>query len=635
LAGAATPTGAEAAAAIDSAAGGGAGSATGAAGDADAAAGGRIPQRSEIDGRYKWRLEDMFADDALWEREHAGILASYGRIGEFRGRLSESAETLLACLALQDEISMRCEALYAYAKMRRDEDNANDRYQAFTDRAMTVFTEAMAACSYIAPELLAAGAERLEGFLAGNAELAVYRHFIDDLLRERAHILSESEEAILALAADPLGAAGDIYTKFTNADMKFPSVADERGEPAELSEGRYVRFLESGDRRVRDEAFHKLYSEYGLYRNTIAASLAASVKKDRFLSQARKYGSSIEMFLDANKIPVPIYDGLIKTVDANLGLLHRYAALRRRALGLEELHMYDLYAPIVAESDRKVSFEEAVELVKAGLSALGPQYGADLAKGLSSGWIDVYENANKTRGAYSWGTYRSHPYILMNYQGRIDDVLTLAHEIGHSMHSYYTNRAQPYVYSEYKIFVAEVASTVNETLVLGHLIGAARDGREKAYLLNRQLETLRGTLFRQTMFAEFERIIHGRLQQGGALTPDALSDAYKALNDKYFAAQVCVDGEIALEWARIPHFYHAFYVYQYATGISAATSLAGRIAGEGAPAVERYMRFLAGGGSDYPINLLQAAGVDLTSAEPIENAMRVFEGALQELERLI
>jgi oligoendopeptidase F len=577
----------------------------------------------------------MFADDALWEREHADIAASYGQIGAFRGRLAESAETLLACLRLQDEISMRCEHIYAYAKMRRDEDNANDRYQAFTDMAMAVFTEAMAACSYIAPEILAAGEERLEGFMAENAELAAYRHFLGDLLREKAHILSESEEAILALASEPLHSAGDIYTKFTNADLKFPSVTGEDGEPAELSEGRYVRFLESADRRVRDEAFHKLYATYGLYRNTIAASLAASVKKDRFLSQARKYGSSIEMFLDANKIPVSIYDNLIKTVGERLGLLHRYIALRKRALGLDELRMYDLYAPIVAESDRRVGFEEAAELVKAGLATLGPQYGADLAKGISSGWIDVYENANKTRGAYSWGTYRSHPYILLNYQDKLDDVLTLAHELGHSMHSYYTNRAQPYVYSEYKIFVAEVASTVNETIMLNHLIGAARDSREKAYLLNRQLETIRGTLFRQTMFAEFEKLIHGKLQSGVALTPDTLSTSYKILNDKYFAAQVRVDEEIALEWARIPHFYHAFYVYQYATGISAATTLASRIAAEGAPAIERYLRFLSGGGSDYPINLLLEAGVDLTATEPIESVLRVFEGALDELERII
>ncbi|MDR3121790.1 MAG: oligoendopeptidase F [Clostridiales bacterium] len=601
----------------------------------------RVPLRSEIAAEYKWRLEDIFTDDESWARERAELAAEFPKLAAFHGAPAKSAAALLACLKAQDAFFSRCETLYAYAKMRRDEDNANDKYQAFTDIAMSLITEALAAASYIVPEILAAGRARIDAYLAESAksadtaELVTYAHYFDDLFRQQEHILPEREEAILALAGDPLGAADDIYTMFTNADLKFPDVKDERGNLAELSEGRYVRFLESGDRGVRERAFHTLYDTYSTYRNTLAASLSASVKKERFLSNVRKYGSAIEMNLDADRVPVALYDRLIEAVDGHLGLLHRYLRLRKRALGLSELRMYDLYTPIVPAADRRIAYEDAVSLVKEGLLALGPRYSADLARALSSGWIDVFENVNKTRGAYSWGTYRSHPYILLNYQSRIDDVLTLAHEIGHSMHSYYTNRTQPYIYSEYKIFVAEVASTVNESLMLNYLIGAAKDETEKAYLLNRQLETIRGTLFRQTMFAEFERTVHKKAQEGEALTPDTLSEVYKALNDKYFAKEVAVDGRIALEWARIPHFYRPFYVYQYATGISAAIFLTERIRAEGREAVDRYMEFLSSGGGDYPLLLLSRAGVDLTSPAPVEGAMRAFEAALAELEKLV
>jgi oligoendopeptidase F len=597
--------------------------------------GARVPARSEIDARYKWRLEDMFRTDIDWEQERRALARDHKALGAYRGRLAEGAATMRECLALQDGVARRCEALYAYAKMRRDEDNAVDKYQAYTDMAMGLFSEAAAEAAFVAPEILAAGRERVEAFMAEDAELAVYRHFFDDLFRQAAHVLGEREEALLALAAEPLGAASDIYTRFTNADLAFPDVRDEGGEAVELSEGRYVRFMESPDRSVREGAFRALYGTYAKFRNTLAASLAANTKRDRFLAQARGYASSMEMHLDPNRVPLEIYDNLIEAVGGHLGLLGRYLALRKRALGLAELRMYDLYAPIAEEPGRRVGYEDACATVLEGLSQLGPRYLGDLRAALGAGWVDVHENRNKTRGAYSWGAYGTHPYVLMNFQGRLDDVLTLAHELGHSMHTFYTNQAQPFVYSEYKIFVAEVASTVNEGLVLDHLIASAKDAKEKAYLLNRKLEAFRGTLFRQTMFAEFEKEIHQLAGAGEALTPDALSQAYKRLNDKYYAAGVAVDEEIALEWARIPHFYHAFYVYQYATGISAATSLVARIAAEGAPAVERYMRFLASGGSDYPIELLRAAGVDLSTPAPVVDAMRAFEAALAELEALV
>ncbi|MCL2060183.1 MAG: oligoendopeptidase F [Oscillospiraceae bacterium] len=602
---------------------------------ADGAAAGRIPKRSEIAPEYKWKLEDMFMSDEHWERELAALLEGHKALADYRGRIAESAATLLECLTLRNDISSRCETLYAYAKMRRDEDNTNDKYQGFTDKALGLYTEVSTACSYMAPELLAAGRARIDALLGESAELAVYTHYMAELFRQQEHILSEAEEAILALAGEPLNAADDIFTMLTNADMKFPDIEDENGNIAELSEGRYIRYLENPDRGVRERAFLGLYATYTKYRNTIAASLSSSVKKDKFYSIVRKYGSSIEMSLDDDMVPVALYDRLVDTVDANLSLLRRYLRLRKRALGLPELAMYDLYAPMVASADREVTYEQAVRYVKEGLAPLGDRYLRDLDNAFAQGWIDVFENVNKTNGAYSWGTYRSHPYILMNYQNRVDDVLTLAHELGHSMHSFYTNGKQPYIYCGYKIFVAEVASTVNESLVLEHLIGGAADPAEKAYLLNRQLETIRGTLFRQTMFAAFERIIHKNALEGAALTADALSEAYKGLNDKFFADEVGVNPEIAMEWARIPHFYRAFYVYQYATGISAAMSIARRIKAEGAPAVESYMEFLASGDSDYPLELLKSTGVDFSTPAPVEGAMRAFEAALEELEKLI
>ena len=598
-------------------------------------ANGRVPARSEIAAEYKWKLEDMFADDECWKREHAALLAEYKKIADYKGRLADGAETLLECFTARDNIMSRCNNLYAYAKMRRDEDNTVGTYQAFTDMAMSVYTDADAICSYIKPELLAAGRERIIAYINANPGLSVYSHYIDDLFRQSGHILSEAEEKILAMAGEPLGAADEIFTMLTNADMKFPEIEDESGNMTELSEGRYIRFLQNGDRGVRDRAFHALYGAYSGLRNTIAASYSSSVKKDKFYANVRKYDSSIEMFLDDDNIPVALYDNLIKTVDANLGLLRRYLALRKRALNLGELHMFDLYMPLVAESERKVDYKEAVGIVCEGLSVLGPGYIADLENAFTQGWIDVYENANKTNGAYSWGTYLSHPYILLNYQGHVDDVLTLSHELGHSMHSYYTHSKQAYINSNYKIFVAEVASTVNENLTLDHLIAKTAAPAEKAYLLDKRLELIRATLFRQTMFAEFERIVHMKAEDGEALTPDSLSEIYKGLNLKYFAAEVNVDAEIAVEWARIPHFYSAFYVYQYATGISAAMELTRRIKAEGAPAIADYMEFLAGGDSDYPMELLKRAGADMLTPAPIEGAMRVFQDDLNELEKLI
>ena len=429
-------------------------------GGADA---GRVPLRDEIGDKYKWRLEDMFATDSEWERECEALKASFDSIAAYRGRLSGSAETLFECLQAQDDISSRCEMVYAYARMRRDEDNNIDKYQVFAASAMSLYSDVMAAMSYIAPEIIAMEDGLVEKYLGEDATgtgLGAYRHFIEDLMRQKAHILSDREEEIMAMAAEPLSSSSDIYTKFSNADLKFPNVRDDKGNEVELSEGRYVRLLESHDRQVRRDTFSALYSTYGLYKNTIAASLSASIKKDHFVSTVRHYRSTIEACLDADNVPVPVYDNLIETVNQNLPLMHRYLRLRKKALKLDALHMYDLYVPIVEAADKHVPYDAAAGLILEGLAPLGKRYIEDLESALRPGWADVYENVGKTRGAYSWGAYRAHPYILLNYQNTIDDVLTFAHELGHAMHTYYTNLAQPYVYSDYKIFVAEVACMV-------------------------------------------------------------------------------------------------------------------------------------------------------------------------------
>lgn len=458
---------------------------------------------------------------------------------------------------------------------------------------------------------------------------------IKENLRQKEHILSEKEEQILAMSAEISDIGGDVFTMFNNADIKFPYIKDEEGEEIEVTKGRYIAFLESKDRRVRKDAFEAVYSSYKKMKNTLAASLTGNVKKNRFYSLVRKYPSALEASLDNDNIPVDVYTTLIDTVNKNLPLLDRYLKLRKKVLKLDELHMYDLYVPMVEEFDKKIPYEEARTIVAEALKPLGEEYIGYLQKGMNSAWIDVYENEGKTSGAYAWGAYKTHPYVLLNYQNKINDVFTLAHEMGHALHSYYTNMTQPYVYSEYKIFVAEVASTVNESLLMRYLLPRASSKQEKAYLLNHYLEEFRGTVFRQVMFAEFEKIIHEKVEQGEALNAQELSNIYYGLNKKYFGEAVTVDEDIAMEWSRIPHFYSSFYVYKYATGFSSATAIAEKILTEGRPAVDKYLEFLKSGGSNYPLELLKIAGVDLSTPQPIQDALNVFEKTLDELEELL
>ena len=594
-----------------------------------------LPAREEIEAKYKWKLEEIYASDSQWEDDFMRVKRLSSEMTAYKGKIAGDMQILLKCLKLSDDMLSLNDKLFVYARMRRDENNAEPKYQALTDRAMALSTEVYASVSFIVPEILSINESVLIKSINEVEGLSLYEHYTNELLRQKPHILSEKEEELLALSAEMGQASSDIFTMFNNADIRFPFIKDEDEEEVELTKGRYIKFLESRDRRVREDAFRALYSSYTAVKNTLAASLNSNIKTNRFYASVRKYDSCLNASLDSDNVPATVYDNLISTVNKNLPLLHRYLRLRKRALKLDELHMYDLYVPIVEEPPKQISYEEALKLVTKGLAPMGPQYLKDLETAFQSGWIDVYENQGKTSGAYSWGTHLTHPYVLLNYQGTINDAFTLAHEMGHAMHSYYTNKTQPYIYSEYKIFVAEVASTVNESLLIHYMLSNTSDKKEKAYLLNHYLEEFRGTLFRQTMFAEFEKIIHSRMEAGEALTSQEFCRIYRELNEKYFGPEVIIDSEIDMEWARIPHFYSSFYVYKYATGISAAASLSRQILNEGAPAVERYTEFLKSGGSDYPLELLKKAGVDLSEPEPVEDAMKVFESILDELEELI
>ena len=595
----------------------------------------KLPARDEIDPKYKWRLEDIYSSEDDWEADFKKVQQLSGKISSYKGRLAGSMEALLECLELRDELSALTEKVFAYARMRRDENNAEPKYQALTDRAVMLMTEVNASTSFIVPEIISIDEELLRKSIDEMEGLSLYRHFFDDILRQKKHVLSDKEEELLALADEVMDSPSEIFSMFNDEDIKFGTIRDENGEEVEVTKGRYIKFLESKDRRVRKDAFHTLYDSYRAMRNTLAASLGSNIKRDKFFANVRRYGSSLQAALDSDNVPVDVYDNLIDTVNRNLPLLHRYVRLRKKALKLDELHMYDLYVPIVEQPTRHISYEEALETVKNGLAALGCCYVEDMTKAFGSGWIDVYENQGKTSGAYSWGTYLTHPYILLNYQGTINDVFTIAHEMGHAMHSYYTNKTQPYIYSDYRIFVAEVASTVNESLLMDYLLSVTTDKNERAYLMNHYLEEFRGTLFRQTMFAEFEKITHEMIEKGEALNADGFCKIYRGLNEKYFGAEVVIDDDIDMEWARIPHFYRSFYVYKYATGISAAVSLSRQIIGDGVPAIDRYLEFLKSGGSDYPLELLKKAGVDLTVPKPVEDALKTFEKVLNDLEEII
>jgi len=592
-------------------------------------------KRNEIDEKYKWDLAKIYVNETLWEEDFQTLQQKIKAIAALQGTIPNSAEALLKVLQTSDEMGRITEKLYVYARMRRDENNADQNYQALFDRAERLSVEASSAAAYIVPEILAIPEADLKNYLQQNKGLAVYRHALDEITRQKEHILSVPEERLLAMAADLSTASSHIFTMLNNADLKFPVIKDEEGHEVELTKGRYGSFMESGNRQVREDAFKGMYSTYRKFMNTLGASLNASIKKDIFYARTRKYPSALTAALDGDNVGVDVYDRLIEAVHNNLEPMYRYMKIRKQQLGVDELHMYDIYVPLAKDYKMTIPYEEACEKMLQSLQPLGQEYLGQVQAGLQEGWIDVYENEGKTSGAYSWGTYDTQPYILMNYDNKLDDLFTLAHEMGHSMHSYYSNHNQPYIYAQYSIFVAEVASTVNESLLIDYLLQHSHDKQEKIYLLNHYLEQFRGTVYRQTMFAEFEKIIHAKAEQGEAITPELMNTVYRDLNKLYYGPEVVLDEEINIEWARIPHFYSAFYVYKYATGFSAATAIKEAIRREGEVAVEKYLGFLKSGGSDYPIILLQKAGVDLTTPEPVDSALKYFARLVDEFESLL
>ncbi|MGG3888327.1 oligoendopeptidase F [Metabacillus fastidiosus] len=595
----------------------------------------KLPARNEIDPKDTWRLEDIFPTDEAWEKEFNQIKETLPQIGEYKGKLGESADVLYDALTYQNSVMERLGKLYTYAHMRYDQDTTNSFYQGLNDRATTLYTQASSISSYIVPEILAIEEEKLKSFLNEKKELKLYEHSLNEINRERPHVLSAEQEALLAEASEVLGSSSNTFGMLNNADLTFPAIKDENGNEVEITHGRYIRFLESEDRRVREDAFKAVYKTYGDFKNTFASTLSGAVKKDNFRARIRNYESARHSALSSNNIPEEVYDNLVSTINEHLDLLQRYVKLRKKVLNLDEVHMYDLYTPLVKDTKMEVTYEEAKDYLLKGLEPLGEDYVSVLKEGFENRWVDVHENKGKRSGAYSSGTYGTNPYILMNWQNNVNDLFTLAHEFGHSMHSYYTRKTQPYPYGDYSIFVAEVASTCNEALLNDYLLKTIDDEKKRLYLLNHFLEGFRGTVFRQTMFAEFEHLIHKKAQDGEPLTPELLTKTYYDLNKKYFGDDIVVDEEIGLEWARIPHFYYNYYVYQYATGYSAATALSKQILEEGEPAVERYLNYLKAGSSDYPIEVLKKAGVDMTSKEPIEEALKVFEEKLNEMEELL
>ena len=599
-----------------------------------ALASGSVPKRSEIPEPLRWKLEDIYPTDEAWEADYAAAKEALPRMGAFRGTLGRSPRDLLACLAARDDLGIRVGKLVVYATMRSHEDTANPVYQALADRASTLSVQVSEAGSFVVPEILSVPEKTLQDFQAREPGLAPYRFTLSELLRQKAHVLSQPEEALLAGMGEVLQAPEGAFSMLTNADLKFPQITDEKGKAVELSEERYAKFLRSPDRKVREAAFRGLFETYGKFRNTLGATFSGAVKGSAFVARARKYPSSLAAALDGDAIPESVYHNVVDTIEKNLAPLHRYMALRRRVLGLAKLAPWDLYVPLVADPDREIPWERAVEQVTAGLTLLGPDYLGDLKAGLSSRWVDVLENQGKRSGAYSWGSYGTHPYILMNYNGTLHDVFTLAHELGHSLHSFYSNRSQPYADAGYTTFVAEVASTTNEALLLDHLLREARDQNTKLFLLNQRLEQIRTTVYRQALFASFERTVHRRVEAGEALTPEDLGKLWHQLNERYYGPDLEVDPLLDGEWSRIPHFYSPFYVFQYATGYAAATSLSRQIQKEGEPARKRYLHMLTRGGSAHPIDLLRDAGVDMATPQPLLDTLRVFEETLDAFEEL-
>lgn len=595
----------------------------------------QLPRRSERDPADCWDLSSLFPDDEAWEQGFLAWEGTIGRYAEFQGKLGDSAQTLADCLTFDLESDRAAERLGSYAFLKMAEDVGNSRYQGLHARYLNAASRAGQASSFIRPEILAIPDERMAAFL-GEECLAPYRLLLQRVLRYKPHTLGQNEERLLAMQTEMAQAAGQAFRQLNDADLRFGTLANERGETVELSHAMFSTLLHSPSRDVRRQAFEQYYAQYEGHENTLAATLNGSIQRDIYYARARNYPSALEMALFPDNVPVSVYENLIASVRRHLPDLHRYYELRRRAMRLDDIHHYDTYVPILSDLEKRHTWDQAVELVIDALQPLGPEYGAILAGGLRGRWCDRYENRGKQSGAFSAGSFDGDPYILMNYQADVlDHVFTLAHEAGHSMHSYYSSHAQPFAYYDYTIFVAEVASTFNEQLLSRHLLAAAGDDRERAYLVNRQLDAMRGTIFRQTMFAEFEKTAHALAERNEPLTLDRFKEVYHELLAAYFGPGFTLDAQLDLECFRIPHFYRAFYVYKYATGMSAAIALARRVSEGGKQELDDYLRFLGGGCSQDPLDLLRGAGVDMERPEPVDTALNEFGQLVDELDRLL
>lgn len=593
-----------------------------------------VKKRSELDPAYCWDLEAMYADDELWEKDFSEAARAAEDFRSFCGKMQEGPESLLEILKSRENMERKAEHLYVYANMRWHQDTANGKYQAMAGKSAQILTQVNDAQAFVEPEILALSEQKVQKYMDNCPGLELYKRFFSEIFRGKEHVLTPDMEALLARAQDMANAPQQIFMNFNNADLTFGEIKDADGTAVTVTNGNYTVLLKNRDRRVRKDAFHAMYGAYEAHKNTLAATMDANTTAQRFFASARKYTSSRAMALDGAHIPEQVYDELIEAVHEGLPLMYRYMQIRKQVMAVDELHMYDVYVPLTKSFEKKYTFEEAKALVKDALSVMGEEYVSLLQEGFDNGWIDVCENEGKRSGAYSWGSYDSHPYVLLNYHGSLSDVFTLAHEMGHAIHSYYSHKNQPYVYAGYHIFVAEVASICNEMLLVQYLIGKAKDAEEKKYLINYLLEQFRTTLYRQTMFAEFEVKAHGLKAEGQTLTAQQLCEIYYELNRQYFGPNVVIDKEIAMEWSRIPHFYTPFYVYQYATGFAAALAISGKILRGEENILAQYKTFLSGGCSMDCIDLLKLCGVDMTRPEPVREALSIFDKYLEEFGKL-
>ncbi len=594
----------------------------------------KIPKRSEVLKENTWATEDIFESDAAWEKAFEEAQAYLPKIASFAGKLGQSAANLYEYFIFDEEVELALTKLYSYAHLNSDTDTANAAYQSMVGRCRSFFVGIGAASAYATPELIGIDDETMERFYKEEPRLELYRRSLDRIRSKKPHILSEPEEKLLAGASELSGAATTIGSFFRNADLRFPDIVDGEGNTRQLTQGSYIPYVESSDRVLRKNAFEALYHTFGSFKNTTAALLDAQMRQLKFFASSRKYGSALEASLSRTEVPTEVYHNLIATVHKNMPLMHRYMALRKKLMKLDELHMYDIYPTLVSEAENVISFEEAKKITLEALKPLGEDYLKVVKHAYENRWIDVYENEGKRGGAYSSGA-RPHPYVLLNHEDTLNSMFTLAHEMGHAMHSYLSKENQPAVYADYVIFVAEVASTCNEALLMSHLLSKTTDKAGRAYLINYFLEQFRTTLYRQTMFAEFELEMSKLVESGQSLIADALCEIYHRLNEEYYGPAVTIDSEIDMEWARIPHFFMNFYVFQYATGFSAAMALSRKILNEGETAVKKYLGFLSAGCSDTPIEILKNAGVDMATAEPIETALKTFKELLDEFEELM